>query len=77
MDRSTPPRPSPRIVAFVGVVCLAILVYAILALGNPLVGLFPAFAALVCYVGWRFLLAVEEMADGLQRLAAAREREER
>lgn len=77
MDQATPPRPSPRAVAAVAVVCLAILVYATLALGNPLVGLFPAFAALVCYVGWRFLLAVEGMADGLQRLAAVREREQR
>lgn len=77
MDRPTPPQPSPRIVAFVGVVCLAILVYATLALGNPLVGVFPTVVALVCYGGWRFLLAVEAMADGLQRLAAAREREER
>ena len=77
MDRPTPPRPSPRAVAAVGVVCLAWLVYAILAMGNPLVGLLPVLAALVAYTGWRFLLAVEAMADGLQRLAAAREREER
>lgn len=76
MDRSTPPRPSPRVVATVGIVCLAILVYALLALGNPLLGLFPTVAAVVFYLGWRLLRAVEMIADGLQRLAAARERED-
>lgn len=76
MDSDGPPRPSPRVVAAVGIACLAWLVYAILAMGNLLVGLFPVVVALVCYAGWRFLLAVEAMGDGLQRLAAARERED-
>lgn len=77
MNQSSPPRPSSQFIAIIGVFCLAFLVYAILAMGNPLVGLFPVFAAIVFYFWWRFLLAVETIADGLQRLATHHEREER
>jgi hypothetical protein len=67
------PRPSPRVVAPVLVVCSALLVYAVLALGNPLVGLFPFLLVVAGYFAWRFLLAVEAVGAGLQRIAAALE----
>ena len=77
VKQSSPPRPSSQVVAIIGVFCLAFLVYAVLAIGNPLIGLFPVFAAIVFYFWWRFLLAFESIADSLQRLATEREREER
>jgi len=73
MDRASPPRLTPRTVALLGTLSLAFLVYAVLAMGNPLVGLFPAVLLVAAYATWRFLLAVEAMGDGLQRIADALE----
>lgn len=75
MARTSPPRPTPRTVALLGALSLAFLVYAVLAMGNPLVGLFSAAVLVAAYATWRFLLAVEAMGDGLQRIADVREAE--
>ena len=76
MVRSSPPRPTSRVVAPVVVLCLAFLVYAILALGNPLIGLLPFLLVVAGYFAWRFLLAVEAAGEGLQRIADALEDEQ-
>jgi hypothetical protein len=58
----------------VGVLLLVVLLYALLVAQTVLLGLFPMVAVGAAYLAWRLLLAIEAIADALQRLAAARER---
>lgn len=74
MSGWSPPSPSNRTVALVGGLLLAVLLYALLVVQNVLLGLFPVVAVGAGYIAWRLLVAIEAIADGLQRLAAARER---
>jgi len=74
MSGWSPPSPSSRTVAVVGILLLAVLLYALLVAQQVLLGLFPVVAVGAGYVAWRLLLAIEAIADALQRLAAARER---
>lgn len=74
MSGWSPPSPSNRTVAVVGILLLAVLLYALLIAQHVLLGLFPVVAVGAGYVAWRLLLAIEAIADALQRLATARER---
>lgn len=49
--------------------------YSLFVVQTPLLVLFPAVLAGFLYVGWRFLLAVEAIADALQRIVDQRERD--
>ncbi|MFD1585562.1 hypothetical protein ACFR9U_01100 [Halorientalis brevis] len=71
---SPPPIPSSW---FGGSVLLfaVLLGYALFIVQTPLLVLFPVVLAGFLYVGWRFLLAVEAIADALQRIAQQRERD--
>jgi hypothetical protein len=60
----------------VAVVLYALLVaYGVVIAGQLLLTVFPGLFALGLYLLWRFIVAVEAIADAQQRLADARERE--
>ena len=52
-----------------------ILAFSVFIEGALLLGLLPVFALVSVYLLWRFLRAVEAIADALQRIARERERE--
>lgn len=62
---------------FVGIVLLYVLLLAYLALvvQQLLLGIIPGIAIGFFYLMWRFLVAVEAIADALQRLAQQREKD--
>ena len=71
-DRSPPSPPSSIVVVFL--CCwLLWLLYALLVMQAVLLGLLPGLLAAAGYVAWRLLVAVESIADSLQRLAEERE----
>jgi len=72
----SPPTISRQWLIGIGTVYALLLAYVVLVLGELLVGLVPAFAFLSLYFAWRFLLAVEAIADALQRIAREREDDE-
>lgn len=74
MPNWSPPSLSNRTAAFVGVLLVVVLFYALFVLQNVLLGLFPVFAVGAGYILWRLLAAIEAIADALQRLADAYER---
>jgi hypothetical protein len=49
--------------------------YSVLVVGQVLLGILPGIVLAVLYVSWRFLAAVEAIADAQQRIARQRERE--
>jgi len=71
----SPPSPPAALVAGVAVLALAWLVYAVLVQGSFLLGLLPVLVLAALYVLWRFLVALEAVADGLHRIADEDERE--
>jgi len=73
MSGWSPPAPSNALVAGVGVLLLLWLVYAILIQGSILIGLLPGTLIVAAYVVWRFLVALEAIADGVHRIADQRE----
>ena len=77
MSQWSPPRlPRPLLVA--GIVAWALwLLYTLIIVQQVLLGLLPGFLFVGVYVAWRFLAALEAIADAQQRLAAERERENR
>jgi hypothetical protein len=73
MSGWSPPAPSNALVAGAGVVLLSWLAYAILIQGAILIGLLPGTLVVAAYVLWRFLVALEAIADGVHRIADQRE----
>jgi CHASE2 domain-containing sensor protein len=75
MANWSPPSLPRRWLAAAAVLSVLVLVYSVLILGQFLLGLLPTLLLGVLYVLWRFLAAVEAIADAQQRLADQRERE--
>ncbi|WP_280536387.1 hypothetical protein [Halopenitus sp. POP-27] len=53
-----------------------ILGYSVIIAGQILLGVIPILLLVLLYLLWRFVVAVEAIADAQQRLAARRERRE-
>jgi len=75
MANWSPPSVPQRWLAAAAVLSVLVFVYAVLIVGQLLLGLLPTLLLGVVYVLWRFLAAVEAIADAQQRLADQRERE--
>lgn len=73
MSGWSPPSPPVALLAGTTAVWLVLLVYAALVQGSILLGLLPGLGLAVLYVLWRFLVALEAIADGVHRIADARE----
>lgn len=71
----SPPSPSQLVLATVALLGVAVLAYSVLIQGAVLIGLFPLALVVGGYVVWRFLVALEAIADGVHRIADQRERE--
>jgi len=73
MSGWSPPSPSNALVAGIAVLGFAWLAYAVLIQGSILVGILPGALLVAVYVLWRFLVALEAIADGVHRIADQRE----
>jgi len=58
-----------------GVAYLLVLAYSVIIAGQILLGLLIGVAFGLVYLGWRFLAAIEAIADALQRIARHQETE--
>ncbi len=76
MSGWSPPEISREWLVGVGVVYIALLGYSLVVVQQVLLlGLFPGLLLVSLYLLWRFLVAVEAIADALQRIAHQREQE--
>ncbi|WP_136716280.1 hypothetical protein [Halorientalis salina] len=73
MPGYSPPSIPRSWLAGIGLVFALLFGYSLLVVQTPLLVLFPAVLAGLLYVGWRFLVAIEAIADAQQRLARHRE----
>ena len=71
----SPPSVPRTALVTAAVLYAVVLVYLVLIRGTILLGLFPGLVAVVLYVVWRFLVALEAIADGVHRIADEHERE--
>ena len=71
----SPPSVPRTALVTAAVLYAVVLVYLVLIRGTILLGLFPGLVAVVLYVVWRFLAALEAVADGVHRIADEHERE--
>ena len=71
----SPPSVPRTALVTAAVLYAVVLVYLVLIRGTILLGLFPGVVAVVLYVVWRFLVALEAIADGVHRIADQHERE--
>lgn len=71
---SPPSLPRPWLAA-TGVLYALVLAYSLLVIQQLLVGVLFGLVPVSLYLLWRFLAAVEAIADALQRIAAAFEHE--
>ncbi|WP_096391493.1 hypothetical protein [Halopenitus persicus] len=74
-DRSPSPN-SQRWLPVIALLAVLIIGYAVVIAGQILLGLLPVLGLVFLYFLWRFVVAVERIADAHQRLAAHRERQE-
>ncbi|MFC7042142.1 hypothetical protein DM826_08370 [Halonotius aquaticus] len=70
MSDWSPPTLSRGQLAGLIVGLLAVAAYSLVIAQQLLLVIFPAAAVVVVYLAWRFVVAVEAIADALQRLAA-------
>jgi hypothetical protein len=76
MSGWSPPSIPREWLAVVAVAYLLLLGYSLIVVQEVLVlGLFPGMALVSLYLLWRFLVAIEAIADALQRIARQREDE--
>jgi hypothetical protein len=75
MSGWSPPRPSRQQVTVVAVLYLLLLAYGLLIIQQILLVVMVGLAGFGLYFGYRLLLAIEAIADALQRMAHQRERE--
>lgn len=75
MSEWTPRQPSQLAVIGLSICYLLVLAYSVIIAGQLLLGVLIGAVFGVVYLGWRFLVAVEAIADALQRLARQREQE--
>jgi O-antigen ligase len=69
MSGWSPPSLPRALLVGTAVVWLVLLAYAILIQGRILLGVLPGLGLVVLYVLWRFLVALEAIADGVHRIA--------
>ena len=70
MSDWSPPTLSRGQLAGIVVGLLAVAAYSLVIVGQLLLVIVPAVAVVAAYLVWRFVVAVEAIADALQRLAA-------
>lgn len=70
MSDWSPPTLSRGQLAGIVVGLLAVAAYSLVIVGQLLLVIVPAIAVVAAYLVWRFVVAVEAIADALQRLAA-------
>jgi hypothetical protein len=70
MSDWSPPTLSRGQLAGIVVGLLAVAAYSLVIVQQLLLVIVPAVAVAVAYLVWRFVVAVEAIADALQRLAA-------
>jgi hypothetical protein len=71
-----PPSIPRRWLAAIVAVYAVVLAYAVLIQGSFLLGALPGVVVAATYVLWRFLVALEAIADGVHRIADGRDGEE-
>ena len=72
MTGYSPPSIPPSWFGGTALLFFVALAFALLVVQEPLLILFPAVVVGGFYLSWRFLLAVEAIADALQRIASNR-----
>ncbi|MXR50778.1 hypothetical protein GRX03_04050 [Halovenus sp. WSH3] len=75
MSEWSPASMSREWILVVALICVGLFLYSLLIAGQALLGILPAVLFGAVYVTWRFLVAVEAIADALQRIASEYERE--
>ncbi|MEA1929959.1 hypothetical protein [Halohasta litorea] len=75
MSEWTPRQLSRPVIIGLSICYLLVLAYSVVIAGQLLLGVLIGAVFGVVYLGWRFLAAVEAIADALQRLARQREGE--
>ena len=76
MSDWSPPSIPREWLAGIAVLYAVLLAYSLVVVQEVLLfGLFPGMALASLYLLWRFLVAVEAIADALQRIAHEREKE--
>ncbi|SFS13149.1 hypothetical protein SAMN05216559_4209 [Halomicrobium zhouii] len=73
MSEWSPPTVPRSWLLVAGVLFVLWLAYAVVIVQQILLGSLPLIAFATLYVGWRFLVAFEAIADGLQRIADQQE----
>lgn len=73
MSEWSRPQLSRPVIIGVSVCYLLVLAYAVIIAGQVLFGVLIGAVFGMIYLGWRLLVAVETIADALQRLARQRE----
>lgn len=69
----SPPQVPREWLLGIGLVYVAFLAYSVLIAQQILFGVYIGVVAVSLYLGWRFLRAIEAIADALQRIARQRE----
>jgi hypothetical protein len=69
MSEWSPPTLSRGQLAGISVALLAVSAYSLVIVQQLLLVVVPAAALLAVYLTWRFIVAVEAIADALQRIA--------
>ena len=75
MSEWTRPQLSRPVITGLSICYLLVLAYSVIIAGQILLGLLIGAVFGVVYLGWRFLVAVEAIADALQRIARQQELE--
>jgi hypothetical protein len=75
MSGWSPPSPPRAVLAGAAVVCAVFFLYMVLIQVEILLGVLPGVVLVATYVLWRFLVALEAIADGVHRIADSRESE--
>lgn len=73
MSNWSPPSIPRNWLAALVILYVLFLGYSTLVMGQILLGVFPALGLVFLYLLWRFISAVEAIADAQQRLAYRRE----
>ena len=74
MSHWSPPSVPRSWLVGIAVVYLLVLAYSVIIAGQILLGVMVGVLFGMLYIGWRFIAAVEAIADGLQRIAHQHEK---
>lgn len=76
MSEWSPPSLPRELVVIIGILYLLLVGYSLFILGQILsFGIIPGILVVSIYLLWRFIVAVEAIADALQRIAYQREQD--